>query len=227
MTTTAVTYDRQELILPSADAEQASCHVFGVGTVGSNGAVELARLGIGKLHLYDYDVIEAHNLPSQRYFRAQVGVKKVVACTAQIKAVANDDVIIHAIDEKITEPMIVDGPLICAVDSMEGRRHIFTNIAKNSFSCGLFIDVRMSGNTLQIYSLDPQNKELCEYYEATLFDDKDADPAPCGGRTVSYTGAISGGLIATYVRKHLVGGTTPFFWSFDLDAIDASPAARA
>jgi sulfur carrier protein ThiS adenylyltransferase len=66
--------------------------IAGCGGLGSNAAVALARVGIGKLILVDFDRVEASNLNRQYYFRDQIGQPKVEALKQNI----------HAIDPEIT-----------------------------------------------------------------------------------------------------------------------------
>ena len=47
--------------------------------LGSNCAVALARIGIGRLIIADFDVVTESNLNRQYYFCDQVGMKKVEA----------------------------------------------------------------------------------------------------------------------------------------------------
>jgi sulfur carrier protein ThiS adenylyltransferase len=51
--------------------------IAGAGGLGSNCAVALARVGIGKIIICDFDVISKENLNRQYYFYEQVGQKKV------------------------------------------------------------------------------------------------------------------------------------------------------
>jgi sulfur carrier protein ThiS adenylyltransferase len=53
--------------------------IAGVGGLGSNAAVSLARAGIGRLVLVDYDRVDESNLTRQYFFRDQVGKVKVEA----------------------------------------------------------------------------------------------------------------------------------------------------
>jgi sulfur carrier protein ThiS adenylyltransferase len=53
--------------------------IAGAGGLGSNCAIALARAGIGKLILADFDVVNLKNLNRQYFFREQVGQKKVYA----------------------------------------------------------------------------------------------------------------------------------------------------
>lgn len=53
--------------------------IAGLGGLGSNIAVSLARLGIGKLILVDFDVVEPSNLNRQQYFISHIGMPKTNA----------------------------------------------------------------------------------------------------------------------------------------------------
>jgi sulfur carrier protein ThiS adenylyltransferase len=53
--------------------------IAGCGGLGSNVAIALARSGVGKLILVDFDVVEPSNLNRQQYFVDQIGQKKVEA----------------------------------------------------------------------------------------------------------------------------------------------------
>ncbi len=59
--------------------QQATVGIAGAGGLGSNAAIALARSGIGKLVLADFDVIEPSNLNRQQFFIEQIGMAKVVA----------------------------------------------------------------------------------------------------------------------------------------------------
>lgn len=53
--------------------------IAGCGGLGSNCAIALARVGMGRLIIADFDVITEGNLNRQYYFYEQVGIKKVSA----------------------------------------------------------------------------------------------------------------------------------------------------
>lgn len=53
--------------------------ILGLGGLGSNIAVSLARVGVGDLVLVDYDVVEPSNLNRQQYFVEHIGMKKTDA----------------------------------------------------------------------------------------------------------------------------------------------------
>jgi sulfur carrier protein ThiS adenylyltransferase len=62
----------------------ATVGIAGVGGLGSSIAVALARTGVGRLILADYDVVEPSNLNRQQYFIDQIGLPKVDALKANL-----------------------------------------------------------------------------------------------------------------------------------------------
>ncbi len=59
--------------------KNTSVAIAGLGGLGSNVAISLARLGIGKLLLIDFDIVEPSNLNRQQYFINHLGMKKTNA----------------------------------------------------------------------------------------------------------------------------------------------------
>lgn len=73
--------------------------IAGVGGLGSNCAVALARVGVGSVIIADFDTIDESNLNRQYYFHAQIGEKKVFALKDNIKRINHHTkVIAHDIE---------------------------------------------------------------------------------------------------------------------------------
>jgi sulfur carrier protein ThiS adenylyltransferase len=64
--------------------KQATVAIAGAGGLGSAIAIALARLGIGRLIIADYDVVEPSNLNRQQFFIDQIGMAKVHALRANL-----------------------------------------------------------------------------------------------------------------------------------------------
>lgn len=60
-----------------SDARVAVC---GLGGLGSAVAISLARCGVGRLHLIDFDRVDLSNLNRQQYAIDQLGRPKPEAC---------------------------------------------------------------------------------------------------------------------------------------------------
>jgi sulfur carrier protein ThiS adenylyltransferase len=64
--------------------------IAGCGGLGSNCAMALARAGVGRLVIADFDSVTPENLDRQYYFQDQVGQKKVLALKENIRKVDPD-----------------------------------------------------------------------------------------------------------------------------------------
>lgn len=67
--------------------KQAVVGIAGLGGLGSAVAVALARIGVGKLILADFDVVEPSNLNRQQYFIDQLGSLKVDALAENLERI--------------------------------------------------------------------------------------------------------------------------------------------
>ena len=74
--------------------------ILGLGGLGSNVAVLLARAGIGYLKLIDFDVVEASNLNRQQYRISHIGMKKTEAMKTIIREI-NPFVEVDILDIKV------------------------------------------------------------------------------------------------------------------------------
>ncbi len=97
--------------------------VCGLGGLGSNIATSLARAGIGKLILIDFDKIDITNLHRQQYKANQIGLYKTEALQDNLKEInPYIETEIHTIrlDENNAKDMLSDADIICeAFDNAE------------------------------------------------------------------------------------------------------------
>ena len=95
----------------------------GLGGLGSNIAIALARAGIGKLNLIDYDKVDLTNLHRQLYKASQIGMKKVEALRENLLEIAPyvmTEIHFVRITEKNAIDLLKDSDIICeAFDDAE------------------------------------------------------------------------------------------------------------
>lgn len=70
-----------------AKLDRAAVGVAGLGGLGSHIAVSLARLGVGRLVLVDFDVVDVTNLNRQHYTMKDIGIPKTLALLEQLEAI--------------------------------------------------------------------------------------------------------------------------------------------
>ena len=66
----------------------ATVAICGLGGLGSNIGVALARAGVGKLILIDFDRVDITNLHRQQYKASQIGLYKTEALAENLKEIA-------------------------------------------------------------------------------------------------------------------------------------------
>jgi len=71
-----------------AKLSAASVAVCGLGGLGSNIAIALARAGVGHLHIMDFDCVDISNLNRQQYFPEQIGLPKTEAMLGTLRRIA-------------------------------------------------------------------------------------------------------------------------------------------
>lgn len=98
-----------------AKVKAATVGIAGLGGLGSAIAVALARVGIGKLILADFDVVEPSNLNRQQYFVDQLGLLKTDALVSNLRKI-NPYVEIEAHAVKLTPDNLF--PMFGNVDVM-------------------------------------------------------------------------------------------------------------
>ena len=67
--------------------EQGRVAIAGLGGLGSNVAIALTRIGVGHLHLLDFDRVDLTNLNRQQYFLDQVGRYKTEALSETLQRI--------------------------------------------------------------------------------------------------------------------------------------------
>mgnify|MGYP003296501966 CR=1 FL=1 len=97
--------------------------ICGLGGLGSNIAIALARAGIGKLILIDFDRVDITNLHRQQYKASQIGMYKTDALADNLREIA-PYISLEIHTERITEDNAVtllrDADIICeAFDDAE------------------------------------------------------------------------------------------------------------
>ncbi len=82
--------------------QKSSVGIAGAGGLGSNVATSLARAGIGRILIVDYDKVEESNLNRQYFFRDQIGQRKVDALKENIKKI-DEAVKVETLNYKLRE----------------------------------------------------------------------------------------------------------------------------
>lgn len=100
---------------------KARCHIIGCGSIGSNVAELLARYGVEDMVLWDFDVVEPHNIANQLYYQDQVDMPKTSALKDILEDI-NHDIKLKLNEEYKGEPL--EGFVFMCVDNVDVRNMI-------------------------------------------------------------------------------------------------------
>lgn len=111
--------------------------VCGLGGLGSNIAVSLARAGVGKLILIDFDKVDVTNLHRQQYKASQVGMDKTAALEQNLREIS-PYIELEAHNVRITEDnaaaLLKNADIVCeAFDNAEAKA-MLCNFVLDTFS---------------------------------------------------------------------------------------------
>ena len=123
--------------------------VCGLGGLGSNISISLARAGIGKLILIDFDKVDITNLHRQQYKASQVGLYKTEALSVNLHEIAPYiNVTCHReqITEENFETLLADADIICeAFDKAEAKAMLVNGVLEKLPSKYLIAASGMAG----------------------------------------------------------------------------------
>lgn len=173
--------------------------VIGAGGIGSWTSLSLLKMGCSDVTVMDFDTVEIHNVGSQLYGSWDTGKTKLEALGDRLSGLA--ETLPTLVDGDITEMLDkLDefDTIISAVDSITVRKTVFEALKGTQKR---FIDGRMAGNAIEIYSVPMDNKEATDLYEETLFTEEESLHIECSSRAVIYNCFIIAGFIADIVAQ--------------------------
>ncbi|MBR3987798.1 MAG: thiamine biosynthesis protein ThiF [Clostridia bacterium] len=110
----------------------ATVAICGLGGLGSNIAVALARAGVGKLVLVDFDKVDITNLHRQQYKAEQIGRFKTEALAENLKEISPyTEIVLHTVKltEENTVDLLEDADIICeAFDNVECKAQLVNTV---------------------------------------------------------------------------------------------------
>jgi len=195
--------ERQRDLVPSQAL--AGCHalVIGVGAIGRQVALQLAAIGMPRMHLFDDDMVQVENLAPQGYWPEDLNSAKSTV-TAALCTRINPDIEVTAVTERFKRSTVRTLPagrrlvaFLC-VDSIQARRLIWEALSP---IVAFFVDGRMSAEVIRV--LAAATPATDHYYATTLFQPEQAYAGSCTAKSTIYTASIAAGLMLSQFTRWL------------------------
>ena len=173
---------------PASGSRQIKATVIGVGAIGRQVALQLAAIGVPRLQLVDFDLVDLTNVTTQGYQAADIGQPKVVATAAAIRA----------FDPAIA---VEDGPGPLPAEAADRPGGLllrgFDRRPRGHLALGR-VHGAASGPTAGCSARSsacwrPSEKAGRDYYPTTLFAQSEAQPGRCTARSTIYAARIAAG----------------------------------
>ena len=180
---------RQQDLVPSQALQNLTATVIGVGAIGRQVALQLAALGMRRLQLIDFDVVEETNVTTQGYFASDISLPKVTATAAVVRQI-DPTIEITTINDRYRATHKVGEAVFCCVDSITTRAAIWRSVNK---TCDFWADGRMLGEVIRVLAVTHDAGR--DHYPITLFAASEAQPGRCTARSTIYTANLAAGLM--------------------------------
>ena len=188
-------------------------HLIGAGGINNLVGPALAKMGIREIHIWDNDILETRNCPTEiAYSYDMVGQPKVAAMAHTIEYLMGENTVnVVQHQERVTEETSLDGIVISGVDSMNSRKIIWQTVQTNFYNIPLYIDGRSSGKHTAIFAFSPAVYDDTIKYQSWLFDDSKAMPLECGARNFPPVSLYVASEITRIVAQFHCEGTVQFY----------------
>jgi len=181
--------------------------IIGAGATGSWLTLMLAKLGITDITVWDFDIVEEHNIANQAYrttnfsSNEETDIKRdKVKALGEIVYETIGDFIIKEIPKKFTNQRL-HGIVFLMVDSMAERKRIWENSIKLKPAVQLLIEPRMGLDLGRIYNVNPCDPKHIKEYENTYYTDDETELSACGNSKTVITTATT---IAAWCARQLI-----------------------
>ena len=199
MSSEANRFQRQDDLVPRDRLADIKATVIGVGAIGRQVALQLAAIGVPRIQLVDFDVVDDSNRTTQGYALADVGMTKVLATLAAIHQL-DPAIHIECIEDRYRPRMEIGQTVFCCVDSIDARSAIWRSAGSK---CRFWCDGRMLGEVIRVLAVAEDVGR--DHYPSTLFAQSEAQPGRCTARSTIYAASIAAGLMVHQFTRWLRG----------------------
>lgn len=182
--------------------------IGGAGGISSWLTLMLARANFAPI-VYDFDILETHNLGGQLFPSSGIGKPKVEVLSEIVRSFAGVD--IWVMNEKYVSNSMTGKYVFSGFDNMEARRIMFhkwtAQVSKSpdeEQSEYIFIDGRLLAEQMQIFCIRGNDVgNIDRYRREFLFSDEEVADGPCTMKQTSHAAAMIASFMTGYFTNHI------------------------
>lgn len=174
-------------------------HIIGCGSVGATVAENLARCGVKKFTLWDFDSVEPHNIANQIFRKKDIGKPKVDALVDILTEINEEIANEVKVEREGWRDQKLSGYVFLCVDNIEVRKTIVDKHFNNPYVTAMF-DFRTRLEDAQHYAADWSNRRMKEDFRASMefSHDEAAEETPVSACNVTLSVCPTIRMICAY-----------------------------
>lgn len=188
----------RQLDLIPVDSLTATVNIIGAGAIGSFMALQLAKMGMTRIKVWDMDEVSVENMSCQFFRFSDIGKNKALALKDLVRDFTGTE--IESCPRAWTPVDKMTGIVVAAVDDMKVRVQIFEACGK-MLGVDFVVDTRMGAETALLYVMRPHLKKDVEAYGKTLYSNEDAVQEKCTAKSTIYTANMISGMAVKAVKN--------------------------
>ena len=188
---------RQDDLVPRDRLADVTATVIGVGAIGRQISLQLAGIGVPRLQLIDFDVVDLSNVTTQGYLSGDIGQSKVLATAAAIRQL-DPAIAVETVAERYRPRIPIGQAVFCAVDSIDARSAIWRSAGNK---CQFWADGRMLGEIIRVLAVAGSVGR--DHYPTTLFAQSEAHAGRCTSHSTIYAASIAAGMLVHQFTRWL------------------------
>jgi hypothetical protein len=136
-------------------------HIIGCGSVGSTVVELLARFGLTRITLYDFDKVEPKNIANQMFRQEHIGLNKTEALAVMMREINPELKNELKVEPDGYSDQRLSGYVFLCVDNIELRREIATTNKDSPYIKAMF-DFRTRLTDAQYYAADWRDMKMVD-----------------------------------------------------------------
>ena len=166
--------------------------IIGAGGVGSALILSAAIMSFKKIHIWDFDTLEEHNLSTTMYPESYLGESKTTAAKELVRYFGCDTEIVE--HDKFGYTDNVTACTMMAPDNMEIRKIVYMNWIRTP-GRKVLVDGRMGALSMDIHTIDATHDNYLSNWKPS----KDIPDLPCTAKHTIFTANIIAGIMLSQV----------------------------